>query len=165
MAKIAVRAAKTAERRAQGNQVDRIGIAVTSLPITRIRSSPSVLGLQRDEIRRRERLAVQDALNVPERVAGDVRHVVEGRAGDVGRQHETRGADAKERMIGRRRLPAEDVDARAAQCPGLERLGQRDLVHDLAPRRVDDDRPAPEPGDALSREHAPAWRGCRERAS
>jgi hypothetical protein len=56
---------------------------------------------------------------------------------------------------GGRRLPAEDVQSRAPQPSGEEGLGERDLVDDLASRRVDDDRPGPEPPDALSRQHAP----------
>ena len=76
----------------------------------------------------------------------------------MGRQHETRGADAKKRMIGRRRLPAEDVDARAAQRPRLERLGQGDLVHDLA-RAVLMTSPRAGAGRRALARAWPGWRG------
>jgi hypothetical protein len=92
------------------------------------------------------------------RMARYVGHVVKDGAGDVGRQDETRGADAKQGMVRRRWLSAEDVEPRPAEASVVQGLGERDLVDDLAPGGIDDDRARPESRDPLSRQHSPRRR-------
>jgi hypothetical protein len=62
-------------------------------------------------------------------------------------QDEPGNPDAEQGVIRARWLPAEDVESRAPQSSGDKGLGERGLVDDLAARRVDDDRPRPEPRD------------------
>ena len=61
---------------------------------------------------------------------------------------------AEERVVGRQRLGREDVERRAGDPPGLERLEERRLVHHRPARHVDEERRGLHPGEAARRRSA-----------
>src|ERR1700743_10746 len=84
------------------------------------------------------RLAARDSLDVVKAVAQPRNVALERRSGEMCREDDV--VELEQRVVGRRRLLVEDVEAGAEQIAGTQGRCHRLLVDDGATRGVDDDR-------------------------